>query len=153
MTEPRPEIAQPEDAPTIARLLDAFNREFDDFTPGADVLEPRVREFIESDAATFLLAGSIGVAQLRFRPSLWTGALDAYLEELYVVPEARGQGHGRALLEAAMTYSRVRGAERMEIGVDEGDDAAIGLYESAGFSCHVKPGSDELMRFYERELG
>ena len=152
MSDPRPEVASPDDAPTVARLLDAFNREFDDYTPGPEVLEPRVREFIDSDAATFLVTGSIAVAALRFRPSFWTGALDAYLEELYVVPAERGRGHGRALLEATMAYARVRGATRMEIGVDEGDDEAIGLYESAGFSCHVKPGSPELMRFYEREL-
>jgi GNAT superfamily N-acetyltransferase len=35
-------------------------------------------------------------------PSLYVGALDAYLEELYVIAERRECGLGRALLEAAM---------------------------------------------------
>ena len=55
--------------------------------------------------------GPDGFAQLRFRPSLYTGALDAHLEELYVAPERRGQGLGRALLEAAIAHAESAGAE------------------------------------------
>jgi hypothetical protein len=41
-----------------------------------------------------LLAGEppLGLALFRLRPSLWSKAADVYLEELYVVPERRGQG-------------------------------------------------------------
>ncbi len=151
MTEPR--LARAEDAPEVARLLDVFNREFGDYTPGAEVLAPRLRRMIEEDTATFLLSDGIGVAALRFRPSIFTEGLTAYLEELYIAPGSRGRGHGRALLEAAMAHARERGATSMEIGVDEPDVAAIALYESAGFSCRVEPGSEHIMRFYERELG
>jgi ribosomal protein S18 acetylase RimI-like enzyme len=152
LTDPRPTIARVEDAEQVAALLDAFNREFDDPTPGVEVLERRVAEFIRDDTATFVVTDGLAVAQLRFRPSVWSGALDVYLEELYVAPDARGRGHGRALLEAAMAYARTRGATCMEIAVDEPDVAAIRLYESAGFSCHVEPGSEAIMRFYERKL-
>ena len=71
----------------------------------------RVAQFIEREEATFLLAGGgpDGVAEIRFRPSIMTGELDAYLEELYVAPAKRGQGLGRALLEAAMEAARQRG--------------------------------------------
>jgi hypothetical protein len=43
-----------------------------------------------SGEVTVLFAGEgpDGFAELRFRPSLYTGALDACLEELYVVPGA-----------------------------------------------------------------
>jgi ribosomal protein S18 acetylase RimI-like enzyme len=134
----------------VARLLDAFNRECDDPTPGEGVLAPRVRELMGGDDAEFLLAGDDdGVALLRFRQSVWTGKLDAYLEELYVVPEKRGRGLGRGLLEACMALARERGAARMDLGTSESDVAAIGLYESAGFTC-LEKGSP--MRFYEREL-
>jgi ribosomal protein S18 acetylase RimI-like enzyme len=153
LSDPRPEIARPEDAERVAILLDAFNREFGEETPGPEVLAGRIRGMIADDSATFLVTGTIGVAVLRFRPSFWTGGETVYLEELYIVPDARGRGQGRALLDAAVTYARTRGATSMEIGVDEPDEAAIRLYESAGFSCRVKPGSEHIMRFYERELG
>ena len=41
------------------------------------------------------LAGQ-GIAVLRFRPALWSFALECYLAELYVAPASRGRGLGRA---------------------------------------------------------
>ena len=55
----------------------------------------------------------MGVGVVRFRRSLWTEsptALDAYLEELYVVPARRREGIGKALLDLAIEESRRRGA-------------------------------------------
>ena len=97
----------------MARLLHDFNTEFSEPVPEVDVLAERVASFIERGEATFLLAGGgpDGVAEIRFRPSVMTGALDAYLEELYVAPPKRGQGLGRALLEAAMDVARERGCD------------------------------------------
>ena len=51
-----------------------------------------------------------------------------------MVPDLRGNGLGRALLEAAMETARGEGAEQMELGTSEDDVAARGLYESAGFT-------------------
>ena len=150
MSEPR--IARPDDAGEVARLLDAFNREFDDYTPGVEVLEQRVRELIEDGGATFLVSDATAIASLRLRRSYWTGGWVAYLEDLYVAPEVRGYGHGRALLDACIAHVRERGGTSIEIGVDEPDEAAIRLYESAGFSRYVEPGSEHVMFFYEREL-
>src|SRR5687767_8819209 len=88
------------DAPTFGRLLHAFNVEFGESTPDADVIAERAAPLLESGELTVIFAGDEpeGFAQLRFRPSLYTGGLDAHLEELYVVPERRGHGLGRALL-------------------------------------------------------
>jgi len=118
------------------------------------VLAERVAQFIEREEATFLLGGSgpDGVAEVRFRPSIMTGALDAYLEELYVAPAKRGQGLGRALLEAAMEAARQQGAGRMELGTSEDDTAARDLYESAGFSNREGRPDGPVMFFYERDL-
>ena len=78
-------LAGAADAPAFGRLLQAFNDEYDEPTPPADLLAERAVPLIESGEVTVLFAGDgpDGFAQLRFRPSLYTGALDAYLEELY----------------------------------------------------------------------
>ena len=76
-----------------------------------------------------------------------------YLEELYVVPDGRGEGHGRMLMETAMDVARERGATTMELGTATSDRAARGLYESLGFSNLEKAGDpDTAMLYYEREL-
>jgi len=142
------------DAPAVARLLHDFNTEFSEPVPEVGVLAKRVAQFIDRDQATFLLAGSgpDGVAELRLRPSIMTGALDAYLEELYVAPAKRGQGLGRALLEAAMETARRQGAARIELGTSEDDTAARALYESAGFTNREGRPDGPVMFFYERDL-
>ena len=138
----------------MARLLHDFQTEFSEPVPELDVLAERVAQFIEREEATFLLAGSgtDGVAEVRFRPSIMTGALVAYLEELYVAPAKRGRGLGRALLEAAMETARQQGARGMELGTSEDDTAARALYESAGFSNREGKPDGPVMFFYERDL-
>jgi ribosomal protein S18 acetylase RimI-like enzyme len=109
---------------------------------------------IQSGEVTVLFVGEgpDGFAQLRFRPSLYTGALDAHLEELYVVPERRGQGLGRALLEAAMNQARERGAARIDLNTSVDDVAARGLYESTGFTNREGGPEGPTMLYYERDL-
>ena len=147
-------LAGAADAPAFGRLLHAFNVEFGDPTPDADVIAERAAPLIESGEVTVLLAGEEpdGFAELRFRPSLYTGVLDAYLEELYVVPERRGRGLGRALLEAAMDHARERGAAHIDLGTSEDDVAARALYESAGFTNREGRPDGPRMLYYERDL-
>jgi ribosomal protein S18 acetylase RimI-like enzyme len=138
----------------VARLLHDFNTEYSEPVPEVGLLAERIAEFIERDHAVFLLVGDgpDGMAEIRFRPSLMTGALDVYLEELYVAPAKRGQGMGRALLEAAMEVARERGAAHMDLGTSEDDIAARGLYESAGFTNREGRPDGPVMFVYEREL-
>ena len=148
-------VAQVEDAAEVARLIDRFNAEYDEYTPGAEVLAPRVRAHIERDLSVFLLAEppDTGVAQLLFRDYLITGKPMVYLEELYVVPDRRGEGHGLGLMEAAMSLARERGATTMELGTATSDREARRLYEGLGFTNLEKPGDPGTsMLYYEREL-
>src|SRR6266536_1979845 len=84
-------LATAADAPAFGRLLHAFNVEFGESTPDADVISERATPLMESGELTVLFAGEgpDGFVQLRFRPSLYTGALDAHVEELYVLPGRR----------------------------------------------------------------
>jgi GNAT superfamily N-acetyltransferase len=142
------------DAADIGRLLHDFNTEFSEPTPEAAVLAERAAKFIEDRTLTFLLAGEEpdGIAQMRFLLSIWSGERDAWLEELYVVPERRGNGIGRALLETAMETARAEGASHMDLNTGETDTAARALYESTGFTNREGGEDGPSMLYYEREL-
>jgi len=142
------------DAETIGRLLHDFNREFDEPTPEPAAIAERVRQLLPAGEITVLLGGDVphGIAVLRFRPSMYANALDCYLEELYVVPDRRGQGLGRALMNAAIELAREQGASHMDLGTGETDVVARALYESLGFSNREGKPDGPLNFFYEREL-
>jgi ribosomal protein S18 acetylase RimI-like enzyme len=151
---PRVRRATPGDALAVAGLLHDFNTEFDEPTPDVETLEGRYAEQIRNRDVTVLLIGDgpDGFAQLRFRPWVHSAGLHSYLEELYVVPDLRGNGLGRALLEAAMETARSEGADYMELGTSETDEAARHLYESFGFTNREGGPDGPVMFFYEREL-
>jgi ribosomal protein S18 acetylase RimI-like enzyme len=148
--------ATPGDAGTVARLLHDFQLEFDEPSPGVEALTERYEELIRNRDMTVLLAGNgpDGFAQIRYRPWVYSAGPNAhsYLEELYVVPGLRGNGIGRALLEAAMEMARGEGATHMELGTSEDDEAARALYESSGFTNREGSPEGPVMLFYEREL-
>src|SRR5437588_1314223 len=102
MSSAAPRTATPSDAETVARLLDAFNREYDAPTPGPGVLTIRLRSMLAGSDVIAFLAGdpAVGVALLTLRPNMWYDGSIVLLDELYVVPEARGRGFGSALLVA-----------------------------------------------------
>jgi ribosomal protein S18 acetylase RimI-like enzyme len=147
-------LAGSADADAAGRLLDAFNREYDEPTPGPERLAARVRELLAGGDTAVLVggAGPDGLAVLRFRAALWTTALECYLAELYVVPALRGRGLGRALLEAAMDVARGRGADRMDLGTSDDDIAARALYERLGFTNREGGPGGPVMYVYECEL-
>ena len=155
MTEPI-RRAGVKDADAVARILRAFNREYDDPAPPQEQMAERIRVLLEHGDTIILLAGEppCALSLTRFRPGLWSPKLEAYLAELYVVPERRGQGIGRALMDRTMAVARERGADTMELGTGEADVAARGLYESLGFTHteHGPGGVETLSFFYEREL-
>jgi ribosomal protein S18 acetylase RimI-like enzyme len=147
-------LGELDDADVIGRLLHDFNVEFKEPTPGPQQLAQRIRELLDEGQTLVLLAGSgpDGLAVLRFRPSIWTQGLECYLAELYVVPGRRRRGLGRALLQAAMSTARARGADYMDLGTSDADVAARALYESLGFSNREGRPDGPINYFYEREL-
>ena len=146
--------AEAADAEGVAKLLHDFNSQFDEPTPGPRALAERVRHLLAGGETAVLLggAGPHGVAVLRFRPAIWSEALECYLAELYVVPDRRGQGLGRALMEAAIDLARREGADHMDLGTSEDDVAARALYERLGFSNREGRPDGPINYFYEREL-
>ncbi len=58
---------------------------------------------------------------------------DAELKRMYLVPEARGSGRGRALAAAAVTTARSLGYQRLLLDTVASLTAAIAIYEGLGF--------------------
>jgi ribosomal protein S18 acetylase RimI-like enzyme len=145
-----------EDADVVARLLRDFNAEYEDPVPPQVEMAERIRALLAHGDTVILLAGepACALSVTRFRPGLWSPNLESYLAELYVVPDRRGQGIGRALMEETMATARAAGADTMELGTGEDDVAARALYESLGFDNHEHGpgGARTLSFFYEREL-
>ena len=152
--DPRVRRATADDAAEAAALMHRFNVEFDEDIDDVDVLERRYREqLLKRDFAVILVGESgIGFAQVRYKDQIYSDAPDAYLEELYVVPERRGEGLGRALLEAAMEAAREHGADHIDLGTSTDDSAARALYESAGFTNREGKPEGPVMLYYERDL-
>jgi ribosomal protein S18 acetylase RimI-like enzyme len=139
------------DVEVIGRMLDAFNREYDDPTPGPQAVADRFRELLKAGDTVVLLAGEgpDGIAVLRFRASIWTPGLECYLAELYVTPQHRGRGLGRELMERAIAMAKERGADGMDLNTSVDDEAARALYESLGFTNREGEPDGPSMLFYE----
>ncbi|MDX1516984.1 MAG: GNAT family N-acetyltransferase [Woeseiaceae bacterium] len=61
---------------------------------------------------------------------------DAFVDELYLDAAVRGQGLGRRLLDVATAYCRDAGVSAMHLEVETHRQAAMKLYEQAGFETH-----------------
>jgi ribosomal protein S18 acetylase RimI-like enzyme len=142
------------EAAAIGQLLHDFNREFDEPTPSPAELAARIRLLLDAGDTVVILGGTgpDGLAVLRFRLSIWSAGLECYLAELYVVPERRGLGLGRALMETAIEEARRRGADHMDLGTSESDTAARHLYEALGFINRENGATGPIMYVYEREI-
>jgi GNAT superfamily N-acetyltransferase len=148
-----PRRAGADEAEVVARLLDAFNREYATPTPGVRVLAARLRRLLPEGDVIALLAGhpAVGLALLTLRPNVWYDGPVGLLDELYVRPDLRGGGLGTALLHASEQVVRERGGAVLEINVDGDDAAARRFYERHGYR-NSEPGSDEQLLYYFREL-
>jgi ribosomal protein S18 acetylase RimI-like enzyme len=146
--------ATAEDAEHVARLLHEFNSEYEEWTPGVAALTEHARSLLESGEITVLLGGEgpDGFCLLRFHRSIYNGEPDAYIQELYVVPDLRGKGMGRALLEASMGAAREAGATHIDLTTGENDSEARALYERTGFTNREGSPDGPRMLYYERDL-
>jgi GNAT superfamily N-acetyltransferase len=129
--------ATPADVPTIARLIRAL-AEYERLTHEVVLDEARLRDhlFGPRPYCEVLIAEDAGTAvgyalffhtysTFRTRPAL-------YLEDLFVLPEHRSRGHGKALLAALAKIAVERGCGRLEWSVLNWNEPSIGFYKSLG---------------------
>ena len=125
------------DVPLILQLvrdLAAFERESDKVI----ATEPMLFEALfgphpAAEAVVAELDGTpVGMALFFHNFSTWTGWRGLYLEDLYVTPEARGAGVGKALLQHLAALAVERGCTRFEWSVLDWNEKAIRFYKSMG---------------------
>ncbi|MFE7663204.1 GNAT family N-acetyltransferase [Streptomyces celluloflavus] len=135
--------AVPTDVPAILAMIGELAA-YERVPEAAQATEPQLHEALfgaqpaafaliaEADEAAGAGGAPVGFA-LWFRNfSTWTGTHGVYLEDLYVRPEARGGGHGKALLAALAQVCVARGYERFEWSVLDWNEPSIGFYRSIG---------------------
>ncbi|MEY2482278.1 MAG: hypothetical protein QOK24_806 [Verrucomicrobiota bacterium] len=125
------------DVPTILSLI----RELADYERAPDAVvatEKELRDvlFGAQPSAEVLLAlekgDPVGFAVYFFNFSTWLGRPGLYLEDLFVRPNVRGKGFGRALLARLAQIAQERGCGRMEWAVLDWNDPAIQFYCKLG---------------------
>ena len=95
----------------------------------------QLRESVEAGDLEVLAARTeertVGVAVLAYRLNVSAPGLFASIEDLYVRPESRRRGIGRALLEAAAERCKIRAVSYIEAQVE--DDEAAAFYSAMGY--------------------
>ena len=124
--------------------LEAFLR---DGEPVPEDFARRLGEAVERGELEVLAASSegrvVGVAVLAYRPTVSAAGLCASIEDLYVEPDARRRGVGRALLEAVGERCVARGVSYVEAQVED-EEAAF--YAASGYE--EEPGVRVFSRSY-----
>jgi GNAT superfamily N-acetyltransferase len=125
------------DIPVILELIRAlatYERAPGDVTATEEGLTEVL--FGQKAAAEVLLAFenkiAVGFAVFFHNFSTWLGRPGLYLEDLFVRPEDRGKGYGRALLIDLAKIARDRGCGRMEWAVLDWNEPAIQFYRKLG---------------------
>ena len=130
-------VADPEDLPAMLAFvhdLAVYEREPDAVKMSSEQLHTALFEepvhlfahVAEQDSRV------IGMAVWFLNFSTWEGTHGIYLEDLYVDPDARGRGAGKALLSALAGICVERGYARLEWSVLDWNEPALGFYRSIG---------------------
>ena len=91
-----------------------------------------VRPFAEVLLAETPAGESAGFALFFHNFSTWEGRPGIWLEDLFVRPAFRGQGHGKALLVELAHLARERGCARLEWSVLDWNEPSIAFYRALG---------------------
>jgi ribosomal protein S18 acetylase RimI-like enzyme len=142
--------AQEQDVSALAPLFDAYRQFYD-----MPVESERTREYLsermkKSESVIFVAADESGqlLGFCQLYPtfcSVFLGRIFV-LYDLFVSPDARRSGVGKALLGAAEHYAVESGALRMNLRTAKTNVAAQALYESSGWK------RDELFHTYSKRL-
>jgi GNAT superfamily N-acetyltransferase len=133
----RIERATERDVPLILSLIKAL-AEYERMAGEVTATEEGLRQTLfgphPSAEVVIAYAGRTpaGFALFFHNYSTFLGKPGIYLEDLFVVPEARGHGYGRQLLAYLARLASERGCGRLEWSVLDWNETAIGFYKKLG---------------------
>ena len=142
--------AVPGDLDAIALLFDAY-RQFYKQPPDLALARSYLHERMQRGESVIFVAEDdtgrmVGFTQLYPTFCSVRAAPTFVLYDLFVVPEARSSGAGRALMQAAEAYAAGTGAARLELSTAKTNTVAQSLYESQGWT------RDEAFYVYNKPL-
>lgn len=128
--------ASAEDCGRILQMIRALAR-YEKMEDQVVATEDLLREWIfEKKKAEVLFATEdgreVGFALFFHNFSTFLGRAGIYLEDLYVMPEHRGKGHGKALLKRLAQITLERGCGRMDWLCLDWNERSIAFYRSLG---------------------
>ncbi len=129
--------AEPKDAPALLRLIRAL-AEYEKLLDYFENDEARVRETLfgpnpRAFCSIAEVAGeAVGYAVWLYSYSTFTGRHGMYLEDLFVLPEHRGKGIGKAFLHMLAKRCVAEGLGRLDWAVLDWNEPSIGFYRSLG---------------------
>lgn len=131
-------FAQPEDTALILRFVRAL-AEYEKLSDEVVATGELLREWIfEKGKAEVLFAVAdgeeVGFALFFHNFSTFLGRAGIYLEDLFVLPEQRGHGYGKALLKHLAAIAVERGCGRLEWSCLDWNTPSIAFYKSMGAS-------------------
>jgi ribosomal protein S18 acetylase RimI-like enzyme len=126
------------DLPDLCELLGQLFEQEADFHPDTRKQERALRAILDQPEVGSLfvatLSGRItGMVNLLFSISTAEGGPVAWLDDMVVHRDFRGQGIGPALLRTGQAHAREQGCLRITLHTDDDNHAAQGIYEKAGF--------------------
>ena len=126
--------AAPEDAGLILSFIQAL-ADYEKLNSQVQATEELLREWIfekQKAEVFFALADGkeVGFALFFHNFSTFLGKAGIYLEDLYVLPEYRGQGIGKAILRRLAQLTRERGCGRLEWACLDWNQPSIDFYRS-----------------------
>jgi ribosomal protein S18 acetylase RimI-like enzyme len=136
--------------PVDAEMLDAVVALFEAqlrehaIKTSRDDLRRVIQQVTDDQRYGFMLAATapdgcpIGVAYASSLLSLEHGGVSGWLEELYVLPQWRGQGIGSRLIEEVVIHARKLGWRALDLEVDATHQRAVSLYTRYQFRSHSR---------------
>ncbi|MBW4716278.1 GNAT family N-acetyltransferase [Saccharothrix obliqua] len=137
MTEPNIRRIRPGDVPAVVGLVREL-AEYERALHECHLTEEQLHAALFGDAPALhghvaeVDGQVVGMALWFLNFSTWRGVHGIYLEDLYVRPDQRGGGLGKALLRALARECADRGYARLEWSVLDWNEPAIGFYKSLG---------------------
>ena len=135
---------QPQDNPAIAQVIRTVSAEFglgadQGFAVADPILDSLYTVYQQPNSAYWVIeqdgivVGGGGLSPLQGAPDI------IELQKMYILPQARGYGLARKIIDASLTFARQQGFSQCYLETTAGLQSAIKLYEQLGFRHLAQP--------------